>query len=55
MRCIELDLEAMDENEIRARLREFNFELPLGFDFKQHLSLTFDTELRKVVAVVKKG
>ena len=34
---------------------EFDFELPAGFDFDQHVYLSFDVNLQKVVAVEKKG
>lgn len=54
MNVIKLDLEKLSENEARGKLREFGFELPAGFDFKQHVFLSFDVNLKRVVEVEKK-
>lgn len=50
---LELDLEKMSEAEVRSKLREYGYELPSGFDFLQHMSIMFDTEIGRVVGVEK--
>ncbi|WP_157939050.1 hypothetical protein [Vibrio splendidus] len=48
MDIIKLDLEKMTEDEVRAKLMKF------GFDFRQHVSLSFDANLKRVVEVEKR-
>lgn len=55
MDIIKLDLENMTEDEVRAKLREFDFELPSSFDFGQHASISFNVKLGIVVAVEKRA
>ncbi|WP_375749963.1 hypothetical protein [Vibrio sp. HN007] len=54
MDIIKLNLEIMSEQEARDRLREFGYELPDGFDFRQHTSLSFDTQTNQVIEVEKR-
>ncbi|MFC1234392.1 hypothetical protein [Vibrio sp. F74] len=50
---LKIDLERMSEAEVRSKLCEYGYELPSGFNFFQHISIMFDTELGRVVAVEK--
>lgn len=50
---LKLDLEKMSEVEVKSKLREYGYELPSGFDFLQHMSIMFDTDLGRVVGIEK--
>ena len=49
-----LNLEKLTVDDVRSKLREYDFELPVNFDFKQHTELTFCIKKRKITEVIKK-
>lgn len=49
-----LNFDKLTEEEIRSELRNYDFELPRYFDFKNHAELIFCTKTRKVISVTKK-
>lgn len=36
-------------------MQEFGYELPPGFGFRQHVTLSFDTKKKVVIEVAKRG
>ncbi|MCC4787696.1 hypothetical protein AB6E39_06865 [Vibrio splendidus] len=51
---ITIKFENKTSDEIRKEAARYCIELPLGFDFKQHFSITFCTLTRKIIEVEKR-
>jgi len=49
-----IELENKTHNEVRREVTQHGLKLPFYFDFNQHISVTIDTDKKKIIEVVKK-